>query len=162
MVAQSTILHLLEGRPMSTVDMAEILGCTPSDVSSSIPQLLKYDLIRVVGWTSVPHHSCVRVYGLDDWHGPIESRTGDGRVAVSYIPKIRYAVGLTLRSSSEPMTLRQIAGGVYHKAPERVPRSRLTYIGKILRTMEDEGKVRRIREQVGALNHPADLWELVA
>ncbi len=160
MVAQASILRALEARPMSTVDIAEAVGTTPSDVSSSIPQLLKYDLIRVVGWTAVPHHSCIKVYALDDWHGPMQR--ADGRVSLSYIPKIRYAVGMTLRLAQGPMTLRQIAGSVHHRDPVRVTNSQLVYIGRILRSMESEGKVRRTREQVGALNHPADLWELVA
>ena len=161
MVAQSTILHLLEERPMSTVDMAEILGTTSTDVGCAIPQLIRYDLIRIVGYTSIPFHPNLRVYALDDWHGPVQcDRTA--RLRGGRIPTIPASIGKALKTATEPMTIRRIAGRVYDKAPEHVTTSQMTCIRNNLTRMEQQGRVRRTRMHEGARNHPADVWELVA
>lgn len=160
MVAQSTILHLLEGSPMSTVDIAEAVGTTPSDVASSIPQLVRYDLIRIAGYTSIPYHPNLRVYALDEWHGPLQCDRS-AKLRGGRIPTIPASIAKAIKTATEPMTIRRIAGRVYDKDPERVTASQMTCIRNNLRKMERTNLVRRTRTHEGALNHPADVWEVV-
>lgn len=161
MVSQAAILDLLSQRPMSSVEMAEILGTTASYISSSIPQLLRYDLIRIVGYTSTPYHTNLRVFALDDWQGPVQCE-GSGRVRGGRIPTLPRTIGKALKTTGGPMTVRDIAGQVYGKSPERITPSQANTIRRSLYDLESAGSIRRTRIHVGPSHRPADVWEWVA